>query len=148
MKLIIDADACPRSVLKICLEVGRSYAIPVWTVASFNHEIVSDNHIVVGNNSQEADLKIINLTLAGDIIVTQDWGLAAMILGRNAYCLSPGGREYREDKIQFLLEEREAKARLRRAGGRTKGPKKRTPDDDRNFLGTLERIIGKALNNI
>jgi uncharacterized protein YaiI (UPF0178 family) len=144
MKIIIDADACPRSVLKICMELGQKFAVPVWTVASFNHEIVSDNHIVVGNNSQEADLKVINLTSAKDIVVTQDWGLAAMILGRNAYCLSPVGREYLEDKIEFLLEEREAKAKLRRGGGRTKGPKKRTIEDDQNFHCTLAMIIGKA----
>ncbi|MCE5286730.1 MAG: DUF188 domain-containing protein [Pelosinus sp.] len=144
MKIIIDADACPRSVLQICVELGRGYVVPVCTVASFNHQIVSDNHIVVGNNSQEADLKIINLTSAGDIVVTQDWGLAAMILGRNAYCVSPGGREYLEDKIEFLLEEREAKAKLRRGGGRTKGPKKRTAEDDQKFRCTLERLIGEA----
>lgn len=148
MKIIIDADACPRSVLKICLALGLEYNVPVWTVASFNHEIASDNHIIVGNNSQEADLKIMNLTVASDIVITQDWGLAAIILGRNAYVLSPLGREYLADKIQFLLEERETKAKIRRAGGRTKGPKKRTTDDDRNFYSALQGVIIKARNNI
>ena len=141
MKIIIDADACPRSVLQICLRLGRDHSLPVWTVASFNHNIDSDYHIIVGNASQEADLKVINLTLAGDIAVTQDWGLAAMLLGKKAKCLSPSGREFSSDTIEFLMEEREVKARLRRGGTRTKGPRKRTPEDDRRFEVCLQKII-------
>jgi len=141
MKIIIDADACPRSVLQICLRLGRDHSLPVWTVASFNHNIDSDYHIMVGNASQEADLKVINLTLAGDIAVTQDWGLAAMLLGKKAKCLSPSGREFSSDTIEFLMEEREVKARLRRGGTRTKGPRKRTPEDDRRFEVCLQKII-------
>jgi uncharacterized protein YaiI (UPF0178 family) len=141
MKIIIDADACPRSVLQICLRLGRDHSLPVWTVASFNHNIDSDYHIIVGNASQEADLKVINLTLAGDIAVTQDWGLAAMLLGKKAKCLSPSGREFSSDTIEFLMEERELKARLRRGGTRTKGPRKRTPEDDRRFEVCLQKII-------
>ncbi|SHJ42471.1 YaiI/YqxD family protein [Propionispora hippei] len=141
MKLIIDADACPKAVLQCCLDLGRQYQCPVWTVASFNHQIVSDHHIVVGNAAQEADVKVVNLTGAGDVVVTQDWGLAAMILGKQAYCLSPSGREYRPETMDFLLEEREMKARFRRGGGRTKGPRPRTGEDDRSFAASLERIL-------
>ncbi len=141
MKLIIDADACPKTVLQICLKTGRKYGIPVWTVASFNHNIISDHHITVSNDSQEADLKILNITEKGDIIITQDWGLAAMVIGRSARCLSPVGREYSPDRIDFMLEEREMKAKFRRGGGRTKGPKKRTLEDDRNFEITLEKLV-------
>lgn len=141
MKIIIDADACPRSVLQICLRFGRDYNLPVWTVASFNHKIESDYHIVVGDSSQEADLKVVNLTSAGDIAVTQDWGLAAMLLGKKAKCLSPSGREFCSETIEFLMEERELKARLRRGGTRTKGPRKRTADDDRRFEVCLRKMI-------
>lgn len=141
MKIIIDADACPRSVLQICLRLGREYDLPVWTVAGFNHNIESDYHIVVGDSSQEADLKIVNLTSIGDIAITQDWGLAAMLLGKKAKCLSPSGRVFRSDTIEFLMEERELKARLRRGGTRTKGPKKRTAGDDRRFEACLRKTI-------
>ena len=141
VKIVIDADACPRSALEICIELGRRNRIPVWTVASINHCIASDHHVVVDANSQEADIKVVNLTDAGDIVVTQDWGLAAMVLGRKAYALSPIGREYRPDTIEFLMEEREIKARHRRGGGRTKGPKKRTEEDDRKFLAVLKQLI-------
>lgn len=141
MKIIVDADACPKIVLKICINLGQKYGMPVWTVASFNHNIESDHHIIVGSDAQEADLKVINLAETGDIAVTQDWGLAAMLLGKKVRVLSPAGKEYRPETIEFMLEEREAKAKLRRSGGRTKGPKKRTAEDDHNFLKSLEQII-------
>jgi uncharacterized protein YaiI (UPF0178 family) len=141
MKIIVDADACPKGVLQLCLTIGYKYAVPTWTMASFNHNISSDHHVVVGNASQEADLKVVNLTEAGDIVITQDWGLAAMVLGKKARCLSPIGREYREDNIEFLLEEREAKAKFRRGGGRTKGPKKRMAADDQKFAAVMESML-------
>lgn len=141
MKILVDADACPRSVLQICMRLGRRYHIPVWTVTSFNHDIGSDHPIVVGDDSQEADMKIMNLTESGDVVVTGDWGLAAMVLGKGAKCLSPVGREYRSEKMEFLLEEREVKAKFRRGGGRTKGPKKRTLEDDQRFEFCLEKIL-------
>ena len=141
MKILVDADACPKSVLRICLDVGRRHGLPVWTVASFNHTIESDHHVIVGSDPQETDIKILNLTEAGDVVVSQDWGLAAVVLGKEAKCLSPTGREFRPDRIEFLLEEREIKARRRRAGGRTKGPKKRTDEDDRRFEASLEKVI-------
>lgn len=141
MKILVDADACPKSVLQACMKAGRKYAVPVWTVASFNHNIESDKHVIVGNASQEADLKVINLAEPGDVVVTQDWGLAAMLLGKKVKCLSPAGWEFRPGKIEFMLEEREIKAKLRRGGGRTKGPKKRTPEDDRRFEICLEQVL-------
>jgi uncharacterized protein YaiI (UPF0178 family) len=146
MKIMVDADACPKSVLQICMSIGHQYGVQVWTVASFNHSIDSDHPVIVGNDPQEADIKIINMTEEGDIIVTQDWGLAAVVLGKGAKCLSPAGREFRPDKIQFLLEEREIKSKLRRSGVRTKGPKKRTVDDDRRFETCLERILLRSVN--
>ena len=141
MKILVDADACPRSVLQICMEVGRKYNIPVWTVASFDHKIESDHAIVVGNDSQEADIKIMNLTETGDVVVTGDWGLAAMVVGKGAKSLSPMGKEFHQQNMEFLLEEREAKAKVRRGGGRTRGPKKRTSKDDERFASCLEKIL-------
>jgi len=141
MKILVDADACPKAVLDICKKVGHKHAILVWTVASFNHLIESDHHVVVGDASQEVDIRVMNLTEAGDVVVTQDWGLAAIVLGKGAKCLSPSGREFRSDRIEFLLEEREVKAKLRRSGKRTKGPKRRTLEDDQRFEISLGGIL-------
>jgi uncharacterized protein len=143
MKIVVDADACPKEALQICLAMGRKYALPVWTVASFNHNIVSDHHVVVGSASQEADIKVMNMSEEGDIVVTQDWGLAAMVLGKKARCLNPSGRQYRSETIEFLLEEREVKAKLRRGGGRTKGPRKRTGEEDDKFESCLEGLLSR-----
>lgn len=141
MKIIVDADACPRGALAICLELSHARGIPAYTIASFNHAVQSPNHIVVGDNSQEVDLKVMNLATKGDVVVTQDIGLAAIVLGKGAKALSPVGREFTSADMPFLLEEREAKAKLRRGGGRTKGPRKRTGDDDARFEATLIRLI-------
>jgi len=71
VKIIIDADACPKAVLHICRRLGKLYGVPLWTVASFEHGIESERHIVVGNAPQETDIKLINLSEPGDIAVTQ-----------------------------------------------------------------------------
>jgi uncharacterized protein len=143
MRIIVDADACPRSALSACLRAGQKHKIAVWTVATFDHAINSDHHVVVGTDPQESDIKIMNMTQPGDLVITQDWGLAAMAIGKGARCLSPAGIQYRPDRVDFLLEERELKARYRRSGGRTKGPKKRTVEDDRRFEASLERILSE-----
>nr|WP_082415826.1 DUF188 domain-containing protein [Numidum massiliense] len=81
--------------------------------------------MVVGNEPQAADLKIVNILERDDVCVTQDWGLAAVALGKHADVLHPDGWQFRPKTIDFKLEERDAKAKLRRSGGRTKGPKKK-----------------------
>ena len=133
MRIIIDADACPKQVLKICQDTAAKYRLDVYTISSFDHNIDNSQHFSVDNNSQEADLKIFNMTSPGDIVVTQDWGLAALIISKNAYCLSPAGIEYKSSKMDFLLEEREAKAKLRRGVWRKKKKKKRSSADDLRF---------------
>lgn len=143
MRIIIDADACPKNALQCALKIGHEKNIPVITVASFNHNIESDTHITVGNASQEADIKIINITEPGDIVITQDWGLAAIILSKKASAISPMGTIYRPEKIDFMLEERDIKAKFRKNGGRTKGPSKRKTEDDKNFAASLEKMTEK-----
>lgn len=127
------------------MRAGAEYGVQVVTVASFEHNIISDLHITVGNSSQEADLKIINITEPGDLIITQDWGLAAMVLSKKASAVSPVGVEYSTEKMDFMLEEREMKAKFRRSGGRTRGPKKRAPEDDMRFKRAIERILSREL---
>lgn len=141
MKILVDADACPRSALAICRQLGEEYRVPLWTVASFNHNIISDHHVVVGNGDQETDIRVINLTEKGDVVVSQDWGLAALALGKGAKAVSPVGRIFNLETIPFLLEEREAKSKFRRGGGRTKGPKKRSAADDCHFERSLRNLL-------
>ena len=144
-RVLIDADACPRKVMEIVREVQGEYGYELVIVSSFNHrhsiEGPGVRHVYVGDEDQAADLALINRTLPRDIVVTQDWGLAAVIVGRGAKALDPNGRVFAEQNIDFLLEERHLKAKYRRGGGRTKGPAARTKENDlrfrRAFLGLL-----------
>ena len=68
-------------------------------------------------------------------------GFGGLVLAKKACCLSPSGSEYRSEKMDFLLEEREIKAKVRRGGGRTKGPRKRQAEDDARFAAELERLL-------
>lgn len=143
-KVIVDADACPRNVLAICKQMAGRFGYELYTVANHHHHIDAQHHIMVGARPEEADIKIVNLARPGDVVVTQDWGLAALVLGKNVAAISPGGREYRPETIDFLLEERFIKARIRRAGGRTKGPRARRPSQDAAFSRRLEAILRRG----
>lgn len=142
-RVIIDADACPKTCMQIIRKLALVYDLNIITVASFNHRIDHINHLVVGDEAQAADIAIMNQVRSGDIVVTQDWGLAAMVLGKKAWAIAPDGRIYEDDRMNWLLEERNIQAKFRRGGGRTHGPAKRTPNDDlrfeRNFLATLKQ---------
>jgi uncharacterized protein len=140
-RVIVDADACPRNCLQIIQKLSGLYHYEVITVASFNHQIQSPNHWIVGNESQAADIKVSNLTRSGDIVVTQDWGLAAMVLAKNAKAISPTGKIFEAATIDLLLEERDILAKHRRSGGRTKGPSKRNKADDQNFETNLQKLF-------
>lgn len=144
----MDADSAPKEVLDTCLEAAHKFSAELWTVASFNHRInCGANHITVGNDSQEADLKIANIAAGGDVVVTQDYGLAALALAKGAAAISPWGRVYRIETIDFLLEERDVKARVRRRGGKTKGPSKRTEGDNKSFRKNLFHILHTIVSN-
>ena len=142
-RIIVDADACPKACLAIVQKLAFRFQYKVVTVASFNHQIDNEHHLIVGSEPQAADMAVANLAGAGDVVVTQDLGLAALILGKNAAVLTPQGRIIRGDQIDFILEERDLLARFRRGGGRTKGPAKRTSADDRRFETNLKELLNK-----
>lgn len=139
MRVLVDADACP--VLAIIRRLGAEAGVQVITVASFRHEIGGPDHVMVGPESQAADMAIINRTQRGDVVVTQDWGLAGLALAKGAEALSPWGHRFRDDEMDGRLAQRALNARLRRGGVRLAGPKKRTPADDVNFEQALRALL-------
>ena len=145
LQVIIDADACPKSCLKITQKLAKVYSFEVITIASFNHQIENPRHITVGDEPQATDIAVINLCCPGDIVVTQDWGLAAMVLAKKAMAISPHGKIFQPDQMELLLEERNLLARFRKGGGRTKGPAKRTKDEDERFEQNLEKLLTSKL---
>jgi uncharacterized protein len=98
LKIIIDADACP--VKDIAEEIAREYLIELILVANINHQIRSDygQVIIVDGADQSADITIINLSKPGDIVITQDYGLASLALAKGSYAIDPLGRKYTAGK--------------------------------------------------
>ena len=132
-KVWIDADACPRKAKEILNQLQATIGFELIIVSSFNHSQTGDNLIMVGNEAEATDLAIINRVSPGDLVITQDWGLAALVLSKQAKAVSPKGLIFTADNIDFMLDERSTKAKLRRQGKRTKGPAPRTAADDERF---------------
>lgn len=141
MKIIIDADACP--VLDIAVKTAKTNNLGCVIVCDNTHHIQRDGAetIVVDKGSDSADCKIANIAQSDDIIVTQDYGLAALVIGKGAKALNQNGLIYTNQNIDNLLFTRYIGKKERLAGNRTKGPKKRTPQNDKDFIKALNSLL-------
>ncbi|HEU4962839.1 MAG TPA: DUF188 domain-containing protein [Bacilli bacterium] len=137
----IDGDGCPKGAVRFSLEEGERRGLTVIVVTNVHHETVAPHRLVVDGEAQAVDMAIVNRMRAGDVVVTQDIGLAALVLGKRGYALSPTGTRYDNTDMPLILEMREAAAKHRRGGGRTKGPKKRTEADERRFQEALLAVL-------
>ncbi len=143
MRILVDADACP--VREIILREAKRRGIPVIMIIDTSHELHDDYSqvITVDKGRDSADFKLISLLLPTDIVVTQDFGVAAMALGKGARALNQNGMAYTAENMDRLLFERHLGQKIRRGGGRTANPRKRTPDDDRAFETELIRLLNQ-----
>ena len=141
MKILIDADGCPVVDLTVRLAAkhGAECVILCDTAHEFNRE--GAQTVVVEKGADSVDFKLVNLVCEGDIVVTQDYGLAAMCLARKAVPLSQNGMVYTDKNIDQLLFTRYVSKKIRNSGGRLKGPSKRKPEQDKAFEEALERLI-------
>lgn len=144
MKVIIDADACP--VKDIVTKETRDKNIEVILVSSLSHfsskELESHVRTVyVDAGPDAADYKIVELAEAGDVIVTQDYGLASLLLPKGCTVLHHTGFEYNRMNMDHLLETRHMSSVIRRGGGRTKGPKALSQNDKNSFLTLFKQSI-------
>jgi hypothetical protein len=146
MKILVDADACP--VKDIVEEIAKEYNLELILVSNINHLIESTygKVVVVDGASQAADMAIINLTRAGDIVITQDYGLASIALAKGGLALHPLGKQFTEDNIDGLLMQRFINNKVRKAGGRIHGPHKRNAADNSLFKERLNAIINNHLS--
>lgn len=148
MKIFVDADACP--VVEIVEDIATKYNIPVTLLCDTNHVLTSDYSevIVVGAGADAVDYKLISICHRGDIVVTQDYGVAAMALGKGAYAIHQSGKWYTDENIDQMLMERHLNKKARRASSRNhiKGPRKRTDEDDQRFAESFEKLLRKANN--
>lgn len=143
MKILVDADACP--VVAIVEEIGEKYSVPVILLCDTSHYLCSpySEVVVISSGSNAVDTALFNRCAAGDIVVTQDYGVAAMVLGKKAFCIHPNGKRYNDRNIESLLNKRYQARKARIAGGRlfVKGPPKRTPEDDERFRSSFEELV-------
>lgn len=142
MKIWIDADGCPVVDLTIRLSKGYEVFLVCDTAHQFNREGATT--ITIGQGADAVDFAIVNRMAPGDIVVTQDYGLAALALARNGRAVDQNGRIFTNENIDFLLHTRHIGQEIRRAGGRTKGPKKRTRQEDVAFEQSFKRLLAET----
>lgn len=146
MNILVDADACP--VNGIILKIAKKYSLPVTMFMDTSH--ATDKYdctiITVDKGHDSADFAIANRIHRDDIAVTQDYGLACMLMAKGAVVLNQNGFIYTDDNIDSLLMRRHISGKLRRSGKRSVHINARKREDDERFEKCLESVIQKLLN--
>lgn len=141
MRILIDADGCP--VVDETVRIAGQFHLECLILCDTSHRIERDGAqtMVFSKGADSVDFALVNLLRPGDVVVTQDYGLAAMCLARSALAPDQNGMEYTADNIDALLLARHTAKKIRNAGGRLKGPAKRTLAQDRAFSEALVRLL-------
>ena len=144
MRIFIDGDGSP--VKDTTIDVARTYSLDVVIVTSIDHYSLKEypknvSFVYVDKGADAADYKIVQLIKTDDILVTQDYGLASLVLPKGVRVLHQLGYEYTSENMDGLLEQRYFSAKVRKSGGRTKGPKAFTQADREKFKENLVKLI-------
>lgn len=147
MKILIDADGCP--VVDITLEVAKRNLLECIIMCDTSHQIEREGilTIIVSKGTDSVDYALLKRVCKGDIIVTQDYGLAAYCLTKHAYPINQSGMFFTNENIDQLLLQRHDAKKVRNAGGRLRGPAKRRLEDDENYESQLEKLINQNQNS-
>ncbi|NYB75067.1 DUF188 domain-containing protein [Sedimentibacter hydroxybenzoicus DSM 7310] len=146
MRIIIDGDACPQRVKEICEQAAREFRIELIIVVDIDHYIVSDFEVIVVEQSRDSvDYKIVQIFREEDILVTQDYGLSSLVLSKASAVIHTAGFFINKNNIDNLLQSRYISERVRKQGGKTKGPSKRTREQDENFKKCLYKVLHEKL---
>lgn len=139
--VLIDGDGCP--VVRQAVTLAQRHGIPCLIFCDTAHQWALDGAetVIVSQGANSADFALLNRLAAGDIVITQDYGLAAMCLAKGAVVINQDGRAYTPDNIDGLLYTRYIRGKVRRAGGRLKGPSKRTPEQTQQFCQRLAKLL-------
>lgn len=143
MRILVDADACP--VKQIIVRLAKEKKIPVIMLIDTSHELNDDYSMIITVDKQadSVDFALMGLLTREDIVVTQDYGLAAMVIGKGARAVNQNGLIFNDTNMDQLLMERHIGGKIRRGGGRTKGPAKRTKDDNARFEAAFKRLVNE-----
>ena len=133
MKILIDGDGCP--VIDIAISVAKKFNIEVVIMCDTSHIFNKEGAktMVFSKGADSVDFALINYLEKEDVVITQDYGLAAMAMNKASYVINQNGMIYNDENIDRLLYSRHISKKIRKSGGKTKGPKKRTKEDDINF---------------
>ncbi len=143
--MLIDADACP--VVDIALQLCAAYRVECLLLCDTAHILQKDGAktLIFDKGADSVDFALANRVSAGDIVITQDYGLASMCLAKQAYVMHQDGWLYTKENIDALLFQRYAAREYRAAGGRTKGPSKRKPQQNQAFSAALENLLQQTV---
>jgi uncharacterized protein YaiI (UPF0178 family) len=146
-KVLVDADGCP--VIDLTIEIAKDYNLHVILICDTSHRIEREGAVtvLVDKGNDAVDFVLVNRVEKGDIVVTQDYGLAAMVLATKGYAINQNGLVYTMDNIDRLLHIRHISKKARRSGNRVKGPKKRSIEDDYKFAHSFTRLCENVCNN-
>ncbi|MGD9569471.1 MAG: YaiI/YqxD family protein [Sedimentibacter sp.] len=146
MRIIIDGDACPQRVKEICETAAKEYGIELIIVVDIDHYIVSDYQVIVVEQGRDSvDYKIVQIFKEDDLLVTQDYGLASLVLNKASAVIHTAGFFINKNNIDNLLQSRYISEKVRKLGGKTKGPSKRTKEQDENFKKCLYKVLHEKL---
>ncbi|MEG1727194.1 MAG: DUF188 domain-containing protein [Acidaminococcaceae bacterium] len=145
MRILIDGDGCP--VVDATIAIAQSFGLECLLLCDTCHVFAKPGArtLVFAKGADSVDFALVNLLQPGDLVITQDYGLAAMCLARRALVLSQNGMEYNEHNIDALLLARHTAKKIRNAGGRLRGPAKRTSEQDECFKRVLKQLITKVI---
>ncbi|AZS14470.1 YaiI/YqxD family protein [Paenibacillus lutimineralis] len=147
-RIVVDADSCP--VKREIVETAHDFGAQVLMVSSYDHELRAEQGVQiihVDRSSQSADMYIANHIVKDDIVVTQDYGLAALTIAKHCRTLSPRGELFHPGNIDYLLERRHYHAKARRGGRYAKGPKPFTDADRAHFQYMLSKLLQDLQEN-
>ncbi len=145
MKILIDGDGCP--VVDLTIKVANMLGIKTIIMCDTSHIINKDNveTVVVSKGVDSVDFAIVNKVHKGDIVVTQDYGLAAMVLSKGGYPINQNGIIYNNENIDRLLFTRHVSKKIRKSGGKIKGSKKRQKQDNIKFEESLTYLYNEII---
>lgn len=146
MKVFIDGDGCP--VIDQALKAAEQFHLDVVILCDTAHEIRREGArtVVVSKGADSVDFALVGRIGPGDVVITQDYGLAAMCLARRAFPINQDGMIYDENNIDALLAARHTAKKIRMAGGRLKGPSKRTEAQDAAFEKSFQKLLQRILS--
>ena len=140
MRILIDGDGCP--VIDLTINIAKKFNIDVIIMCDTSHVFNKEGvkTMVFSKGADSVDFALTNFVKKNDIVITQDYGLAAMTINK-AYCvINQNGLIYTNDNIDMLLYNRYISSKIRKSGGRVRGPKKRSNDDNMNFEKCLIKV--------